>query len=110
MNVIATTTVIRGNGACEAFMNGIVNEEIKKMNERHEQELMTLSNRLESAENGRNNRLAARLPMIRAMTAKRYKPLGGVREKIEVAWACIWALGMEAGLWGNDEEETDTTM
>ena len=110
MNVIATTTVIRGNGACEAFMNGIVNEEIKKMNERHERELMTLSNELEATKNKEKQLLAEKLPMVRALAAKRYRPLSEVREKLEVAWAVVWYLGMKFGLWNDDGKNTETAV
>lgn len=39
MKRLATATIIRGTGECEAYLNGIVNDEIAKMRAKYEREL-----------------------------------------------------------------------
>lgn len=105
MKMIATTTVIRGNGACKVFMNGIVNDEIEKVNERYERKIMALSNELEATKNKETQLLTEKLLMIRPYTAKRCGVLSDIREKIEVAWAFVWYMGKKFKLWTDEENE-----
>lgn len=107
MKMLATTTVIRGNGACEAYMNGIMNEEIKKMNELHRQEMEAVINELQSKTNRENDLLAEKLPKIRAYTAKRSGRIYDIRDKLEVAWAFVWYMGLKFKLWCDDRNSDD---
>lgn len=110
MNVIATTTVIRGNGACKVFMDGIMNKEIEKMSERYERQIEALSNELAATKNKENKLLAEKMPVLRACIAKPCAPFSAVRNKLEVAWALVWYLGTEVGLWHDDGKNTKATM
>lgn len=100
MGIIATTTVIRGKGACKVFMDGIMNEEIEKMNEQHKKELETVRNELEATKSHLNRALKKDLAPIRAMVARRSRPFQRVLEKIEFVWGCIWYYGLRFRLWG----------
>lgn len=102
MKMLATATVIRGNGACEAYMNGIMNEEIKKMTERYERKIEALSNELNATKNTEKRLFAEKLPMVHACTAKCCSPFSDIREKLEVAWAFVWYMGEKAKLWSYD--------
>ena len=93
MKMIASTTVIRGNGACKVFMDGIMNEEVEKMKEQHEREIMALTNELNATKNKETQLLTDRLPMI--------------RDKIEVAWAFLWWLGTRGRLWYDDNNREE---
>ena len=107
MKMIATTTVIRGNGACKVFVDGIMNEEIEKMNERHKKEMEAVCNELEATKSHLNRSLKRDLAPIRAMVARRSGLLYKIREKIEFVWGCIWYYGLRFKLWGywDDSEQ-----
>lgn len=108
MKMIASTTVIRGNGACKVFMDGIMNEEVEKMKEQHEREIMALTNELAATKKTEKRLYAEKLPSVQEYTNKRYGLLSDIRDKIEVAWAFLWWLGTRGRLWYDDnnwEEE-----
>ena len=107
MKMIASTTVIRGNGACKVFMDGIMNEEVEKMKEQHEREIMALTNELNATKNKETQLLTDRLPMIRACTAKRCGVFSTIRDKIEVVWAFLWWLGTRGRLWYDDNNREE---
>ena len=107
MKMLATTTVIRGKGACEAYMNGIMNAEIEKMNELHRQEMEAVINELQSKTNRENDLLAEKLPKIRAYTSKRSGVFSDVLDKFEVAWAFVWYMGLKFKLWCDDRNSDD---
>lgn len=105
MNRIAAVTVIRGAGACEVYMNGIVQEEIEKMKERHNKEMRAKEAELEATKNRLNDTLSDRLGVIRAGNAKRVSTLARIREKIEILWCQFWGMGYEFGWWTCDDDE-----
>ena len=90
MNMIASTTVIRGKGQCEAYMNGIVMEEMRKQNDRHAVEM--------AAVRASRDRLADGL-IESYKRVQRESWLHRIKEKIEIAWCvffgmlldCVWA-------------------
>lgn len=104
MKMIASTTVIRGNGACKVFVDGIMNEEVEKMKEQHEREIRALTNELNATKETEKRLYAEKLPSVQEYTNKRYGLLSDIRDKLEVAWAFIWWLGTKRGLWYDDEE------
>ena len=85
-------TVIRGNGPLvEVVMNGIVNEEIKKM--REHDEFVTAR---------RNDMLKDRLNKIEKKIVKRNARR--IREFFSIKWAQFWGIGEALGLWAFDKE------
>lgn len=90
MNRIATTTIIRGNGACEIYMNGIVKEEIRKINEQHAMEMRTKDAELQAARAHRNKLLADNLEAARARNCHRKTVFSRIRKLCLVAWAIVW--------------------
>lgn len=110
MSMIGGAAIIRSKGACKAFADAVMNEEIKKMSEQYEREIMTLSNELESRVNKENMLLTDRLAVVRSYTARRCGLFNTIRDKLEVAWAFIWCLGVKYKLWCDDEQDSDSTM
>lgn len=105
MKMLATTTIIRGNGACKVFMDGVMNDEVAKMSERYERKIEALTNELTATKNKETTLLTEKLPMIRACTAKRTGIINHIREKLEVAWAFVWWLGNKCNLWFEERGE-----
>lgn len=106
MERIATVTVIRGNGACEIFMDGIMREEIEKVNkeieemkERHNQELVTIESELEATRGHRNKLLSRKLDILRAGNARNVSWLARLKERIVIIWCQIYGIGVELKLW-----------
>lgn len=99
MNRISTMTVIRGNGVCQAYWNGVVNEEMRKMNERHALEVRTKDAELDAARGHRNDLLRANLMAYRALNAKPISLSRRLREAVETFWCQLWGLGVHFGLW-----------
>ena len=102
MNRVATTTVIRGNGGCEVYINGIVKEEVKKLNERYkikEAELM-------AAKDHCNRLLSHNLNTLEVYNVKKKSIFTRIVEGIGIIWCKIWGFGVVIGLWDyiGDEE------
>lgn len=92
MKRLATTTVIRGNGACEVYMDGLLNEEIKKLNERHEKELSEKEVKLQVTKNQRDDLRYKDLIALRAMVAKPMSIAARLRERLVIIWCQIWGI------------------
>lgn len=104
MRILATTTVIRGNGACEAYMNGLLNEEVKKMKEHYEKALSVTEAELEAAKGHRDDLLYKHLAEVKAMVAKPTSIFKRIHERIEIAWCMFWYFGKVLKLWGRNME------
>lgn len=102
--MLATTTVIRGNGACKVFMDGIMNEEVEKMTERYEKELSAKEAELQATKNHRNDLLYRTLAEVRAMLAKPVSIIERIRERLVIIWCQIWGIGEALNLWSYDNE------
>lgn len=103
MKVLATTTVIRGKGACEAYVNGLANEEMKKMQERYENELSNKEAELQATKNNRDDLRHKDLTEVRAMFAKPISIVERVRERLVIIWCQIYGIGEELKLWSYDK-------
>ena len=89
MNMIASATVIRGKGECEAYMNGVVMKEMKRLNERHASEMAVIK--------GQRNRLLSE--QVKAMNPVRRASWGKLmKEWIATAWAQFFGLMLELRL------------
>ena len=99
MKILATTTVIRGTGACEVFMNDVLNKEIAKMNENHNAKIREMWSELQASNNHRNDLLANRLEIVRAALAKPTSTISRIKEWFEITWCKFWGLCEVAGLW-----------
>lgn len=99
MNRIATVTVIRGSGDCEAYVDGIVQEEIEKMKSRHNTEIQAKNAELEATKIHRNKLLSSKLGVIRAESARPISRFTRIRNKIDILWCKFWGIGYELGLW-----------
>lgn len=95
MNMIASATVIRGQGECEAYMNGVVMKEMKRLNAIHAAEMGTVKNH-------RNRLLAERLEKL----AQKEKWWVRLKDRLETAWAVFIALLLELGFIAIVEDET----
>ena len=87
--------VIRENGACEVLVNGIVNEEIKKMREHYEKELSVMEAKLQTKTSHLNKNLYKDLTDVKVMLAKPVSIIERIRERIVITWCQIWGLGIE---------------
>ena len=105
MNRIATMTVIRGNGACEAFMNGVVREEMLKMNARHDIEIKKTNAALTAATEHRNKLLADRAAALNNYNVRPRSIFGRIKDSIVTGWCIVWGIGEALGFWEYVEEE-----
>ena len=100
MRQIANMTVIRGNGECRAYMNGVVQEEIRRQQARMRGEC----ERARTVEASRNRLLADRCHEYDRMTKRR--PISFF-DRIENTWCMVWAVlicwGEALGLWVREE-------
>ena len=119
MKPIAAATVIRSEGPCDMFVNGVVSKEIQKINRRmdavkkaNDRRVEALSNELDSTKNKCNDLRADRSASIKKRLAKRNTLRYRIRDKIETIWAHIWCYGLKWGLWAyvDDEENTDRAV
>ena len=104
MKRIGTATVIRGNGACKVYVDGVMNSEIEKMSEEYKRMIEALENELEATKGNESRLLTEKLPMIRACSARRYGLVNDIRESLEMAYAFIWCLGERVRDWFNDKD------
>ena len=105
MKMLATTTIIRGTGACEVFINDVLNKEIERMNKEHNERVQALANRLQAAEDHRDDLLTDRLAVVRACNAKSAKPFAAFRERAEILWCQLWGIGEALGLWVYEHDD-----
>lgn len=103
MDRTATLTVIRGNGECRAYYDGIVSDEIKKMNERYaakermlNRQISAKQEELRQVQSRRNQLLSERMARLEMM-----EPDEESRAKMWFlsVWALIWLIGEKLGLW-----------
>lgn len=95
----ATTRITWTNGVCEIAVNGIVSEEIKKMNERFQAKIEAKNNELQAAKNHRNKLLENNLAIYRASESRPVSWLSRARESVVMAWCKLYGLGEHFGLW-----------
>lgn len=89
MDRIATCSIIKGNGGVEAYVNGVVSEELRRQNALREAEEAALRAELAVTRARRNRLLADDLKLRRTM---RKRPLRQrVRDRIADGWA--WVMG-----------------
>ena len=88
MNRIATTTVIRGNGDCQVFINGIASAEMKRQQARlrAERECHRIT------EASRNKLLRRSLDDINRKMRKSRNPIRRAWDRVVNAWAMGWAM------------------
>ena len=98
MKPIATMTLIRGKGECQAIMNNVVMEEMARMNRRHKYEMDTMSGELAAARIHRNKLLAKELEDLRVRLAKPTSLWERFKEKVEIAWCVFFGTLIELGL------------
>lgn len=94
---IATMTRIHGTGQCQAIVNGVVMEEMARMNERHKYEMNVISGELEAAKTHRNKLLAKDLEDLRVQLARPTSFWARLREKMEITWCVFIGTIMELG-------------
>lgn len=106
---LATMTVIRGNGECEAIVNGVVAQEMRRMQEMHKKEMDTLDAQLKQI-TARRDKLLAENMHVRNIPKK--TPLFiRIKDKIAdiyaLSVATIIVLGERLELWEYicDDEE-----
>lgn len=116
MERIASMTVIRGEGGCEATYNKIVSEEIQRLNAEHAAREARLHAEYAAAEADLRQRYAAKENELRTVRDSRNRLLrdrkvpefrrpNRLLDRLETAWAAIWMLGIRIGLWGYADDE-----
>ena len=103
MNLIATGTVIRGKGQCQAFVDGVAQMDIQHQQERWMQEVTAEMERLRTAEKGRN-RMAAELAALKRRALNEVPGMmGRMKEAVVDAWCMAFGTviswGEMLGLW-----------
>lgn len=81
--MIASATVIRGQGECEAYMNGVVMKEMKRLNAIHAAEMGTVKNH-------RNRLLAERLEKLKPV--QKVSLWERLKDFVATAWAQFFGL------------------
>lgn len=91
---IATATIIRGKGECQAYINGVVHKEMQKLNAE-----------LEAAKGHRDDLLAANLEAYQEVEERPTGAFRRLRERLVTLWAQFWALGIVLGFWESIEDD-----
>lgn len=108
MNLIATGTVIRGKGECQAFVNGVAQMDIRRQQEQWRAVAAAEIEQLRMAEKGRNRMAAEVLRMKRRAWEDAPGMLEYVRERITDVWALVFGTviswGELMGLWEYEDE------
>ena len=118
MGILGTATVIRGKGACELFVNGIRDEEVRRINELHTKEMEIVMNELKKTKDRvrmmpidsyKRSRFASKMIDLRLGNVGRPSPFQKFKETVVFVWACIWVAGCKLGLCGywDDEENKE---
>lgn len=108
MNRIATTTIIRGNGRCEAYMNGVVMQEMKRLNERHAAEMRSKDIEIELKRNANHRLLCEKVDSYKKEMYKRSKwqcVKEYICEKVLVVWACMFLIALKLKMIEEVEED-----
>lgn len=109
MTRVAAMTVIRGSGACQAFYDGVVQQELRRQKERTE----AAEDRAKRMEQKRNEQLGRRLDWIHEQIFGRRGFMNRIRRGVENVWAMVWAItagkcwidmGERLGLWERVDE------
>lgn len=109
MNRVAAMTVIRGSGACQAFYEGVVQQELRRQQELTE----AAEDRANRMEKDRNRLKGLRLEQIHEQIFGRRGWISRIRKRAENIWAMVWAItagkcwiemGETAGLWERVDE------
>lgn len=111
MNRIAAATVIRGSGECRVYLDGIVQQEIQRQQERQRAAFRAELERAGQIEKSRNRLLAQRLAAERREQMHRPGPLKRTARWIVNAYALAMATavvwGEMLGLWERIEDDLD---
>ena len=86
MNRIAAATVIRGKGECQAYINGVVMKEMKRLNDLHAIEM-------EAVKQHRNRLLSDRMEALNPVQKEKWWIR--LKDRIATAWAVFFALLLE---------------
>ena len=98
MNRVAAATVIKGNGKCEVFMNGVVMKEMKRLNEQHDAEMRSKNFELDTVRRSRDMLRADNLK-TRVEKRSRWQCIKeSICEKVLVVWACIFLAALKLKL------------
>ena len=93
-------TVIHCEGpAGEVYVNGIIQKEIHKINERYNREIATLSDELKVSKDNNNRLFKEKLNVLQALERKRKRIVYVICNKVSTTWGVIWYLGVMAKLW-----------
>lgn len=96
MNMIASATVIRGKGKCEAYMNNIVMKEMQRQNDRHAAEMAVVTAH-------RNRLLADRTEALKPVQRETWAHK--IKNAIETAWCVFFGMLIELHLIEEVEDE-----
>lgn len=91
---IAAATVIHGEGECQAFVNGVADQDIKRKQEKMRAEMQ----RALAVEGSRNRLLARNLAEIEGMINPKPNLFQRLWRPVADAWALFWAV------WFNFDE------
>lgn len=94
MNRIAAVTVIRGEGECKAYIDGVADQDIRRKQEKMRAEIT----RTRAVEARRNRMLARDLAEIEGMVNPKLNVFQRLWRPVADAWALFWAV------WFNFDE------
>ena len=93
MNRIAAVTVIRGEGECQAFINGVADEEIR----RKQDHMRAATERARVVKTSRNRLLARRMAAITRKLNRKPNLFQRIWAPVAESWAMAWAVWFNAG-------------
>jgi hypothetical protein len=101
---IFTTAVIREDGIHDVYVNGLLNEEMKKMKEDYEKQLSVMEAKLQAKTGHLNKNLSRDLMAVKVMVAKPTSLIERIRERIVITWCQIWGIGLALKFWTDNED------
>lgn len=118
MNRIAAATVIRGNGACMAYVNGVAQAEIIRQREADKRAMAAYMEHARTVENSRNRLLAERLEarcqpagclerMFDRLIDRYALIVGSVLEWLKMAGRAVLEFGERVGFWERVDDNAE---
>lgn len=95
---IASMTLIRGTGACHAYMNGVVMSEFERINRQHDFEMDGALRKLKCIKSQRDELREHDMQDLMAYLYKKHSLGYRIVDKIENAWCVFFGTLMELGI------------
>ena len=93
-----SVTVIRGTGACDVFVNDILQEEFKRQNEMWAKEMTIVKAELQATKGHLNKELAKKLEKVKKITDEVQASRNSIKEYVIWIWGTIYYYSEKWGL------------